>query len=165
MTARRWPQPAVARLSPAAAVVLAGLAAVVAAQGRVLLHDCVSAAGMLGPLGLRLSVLRDATDCPEGTYGLGTMSQGAVLLLSVAAPVAALYLLLTACGVGLSALVVRAARQVRLLVTRALRGALRAERPLPVRSRVRLQAGPVLPAWTERVLVGSIARRGPPAPA
>ena len=165
MTARRGPHLAASRLSLTTAVVLAGIAAVVGAQGRVLLHDCVSAAGMLGPLGLRLSVLRDATDCPEGTYGLGTMSQGAVVLLSVAAPVAALYLLLTACGVGLSALVVRAARQVRLLVTRALRGALRVERALPVRGRVRVQPGPVLPAWTGRVLVGSIARRGPPATA
>ena len=129
----------------------------------MLLHDCVSAAGVLGPLGLRLSVLRDAADCPEGTYGLGTMSQGAVVLLSVAAPVASLYLLLTVCGVGLSALLVRAARQVRLLVGRALRGALRAVRPLPVHGRVRLQPGPVVATWTERVLVGSIARRGPPA--
>ena len=166
MTARRGPHLAVPRLSLAVAVAFAGLAAVVAAQGRVLLHDCVSAAGVLGPLGLRLSVLRDAADCPEGTYGLGTMSQGAVVLLSVAAPVAALYLLLTACGVGLSALLVRAARQVRLLVGRApARRADVPSRPLPVRSRVRLQPGPVVPTWTGRVLVGSIARRGPPAPA
>ena len=162
MTARRGPLLAAPRLSLAAAVVLAGLAAVVAAQGRVLLHDCVSAAGVLGPLGLRLSVLRDAADCPEGTYGLGSMSQGAVVLLTVAAPVASLYLLLTVCGVGLSALLVRAARQVRLLVGRALRGAWRAVRPQPVPSRPSLQPGPVVATWTERVLVGGIARRGPP---
>ena len=92
------------------------------------------------------------------------MSQGAVVLLSVAAPVAALYLLLTVCGVGLSALLVRAARQVRLLVGRALRGASAAVRPLPVaRGGVGVPPGPAVPAWTERVLVGSIARRGPPA--
>jgi len=163
MTARRGPHLAASRLSLVVAVAFAGFAAVVAAHGRVLLHDCVSASGVLGPLGLRLSVLRDAADCPEGTYGLGAMSQGAVLLLSVAAPVASLYLLLTVCGVGLSALLVRAARQVRLLVGRALRGALRAVRPLPVHGRVRLQPGPVVATWTERVLVGSIARRGPPA--
>lgn len=164
MTARRGPHLAAARLSLGAAVVLAGLAAVVAAQGRVLLHDCVSAAGVLGPLGLRLSVLRDAADCPEGAYGLGAMSQGAVVLLSVAAPVAALYLLLTACGIGLSALLLRAARQVRQLAGRALRGALRAVPPLPVTARrgAGVPLGQVLPAWTERVLVGSIARRGPP---
>ncbi|WP_146931017.1 hypothetical protein [Cellulomonas xylanilytica] len=162
MTARRGPHRAAPRLSLVAAVAFAGLAAVVAAQGRVLLHDCVSAAGVLGPLGLRLSVLRDAADCPEGAYGLGTMSQGAVVLLSVAAPVAALYLLLTVCGVGLSALLVRAARQVRLLAGRALLGAVRAVRPLPVDARVPLLATAVIPAWTERVLAGSIARRGPP---
>jgi hypothetical protein len=165
MTARRGPHVAAPRLSVAAAAVLAGVAAVLAVHGRVLLHDCVSAAGVLGPLGLRLSVLRDAADCPEGAYGLGTMSQGAVVLLSVAAPVAALYLVLTACGVGLSALLVRAARQVRLLVGRALRGALRGARPLPVEGRVGVGVplGQAVPAWTGRVLVGSIARRGPPA--
>ncbi|KQY46000.1 hypothetical protein [Cellulomonas sp. Root137] len=163
MTARRGPHRAVARLSLVCAVVFAGLAAAVAAEGRVLLHDCVSAGGVLGPLGLRLSVLRDAADCPEGAYGLGTMSQGAVVLLSVAVPVAALYLLLTACGVGLSALLVRAAQQVRQLVGRALRGGLRGARPLPVAVRVRTVLQPVVPAWTDRVLVGSIARRGPPA--
>ena len=163
MTARRAPHHAVARLSTVAALAFAGLATVAAGQGRVLLHDCVSAAGVLGPLGLRLSVLQDAADCPEGAYGLGAVSQGAVLLLSVAAPVAALYLLLTVCGVGLSALLVRAARQVRRLVGRALRGGLRAARALPVAARVRVVPGPVVASWTERVLVGSIARRGPPA--
>lgn len=151
-----------ARLSLAAAVAFAGLAAVVAAQGRVLLHDCVSAGGALGPLGLRLSVLRDAADCPEGAYGLGTVSQGAVVLLSAAAPVVALYVLLTACGVGLSALLLRAARQVRALAGRALRGVLRTVRPLPVHARTRLLPGVVVPTWTERALVGGIARRGPP---
>ena len=165
MTARRGPLRASSRLSLVGAVLFAGLAAVVAAQGRVLLHDCVSAAGALGPLGLRLSVLRDATDCPEGAYGLGTVSQGAVVLLSVAAPVAALYLLLTACGVGLSALLVRAARQVRRLVGRTLRGGSRPARPLPVGARARLVPGAVATTWTERMLVSSIARRGPPAPA
>jgi len=165
MTARRGPHLAAPRLSLVAAAAFAGFAAVVAVHGRVLLHDCVSAGGVLGPLGLRLSVLRDAADCPEGAYGLGTMSQGAVVLLSVAAPVAALYLLITACGLGLSALLVRAARQVRLLVGRALRGALRTVRRLPVDGgvRVRLAPGRPVPAWTDRVLVGSIARRGPPA--
>ena len=163
MTVGRGPHLAVARLSLVAALAVAGLAAVVAAQGRVLLHDCVAAGGALGPLGLRLAVLRDAADCPEGAYGLGTVSQGAVVLLSVAVPVAALYLLLTVCGVGLSALLVRAARQVRRLVGRALRGGRPAPRPLPVAARARLTPQPVVASWTDRVLVGSIARRGPPA--
>ncbi|MBO3084997.1 hypothetical protein [Cellulomonas fengjieae] len=165
MTTRRGQHGAAARLSLVVPLVLAGLAAVVAGQGRVLLHDCVSAGGALGPLGLRLAVLRDAADCPEGAYGLGPMSQGAVVLLSVAVPVAALYLVLTACGIGLGALLVRAARQVRLLVGRALRGALRPARPLPVDTRVRLVPRAFVASWTERVLLGSIARRGPPTPA
>ncbi len=163
MTARRAPHRAAARLSPALAVVLAGVAALVAAQGRVLLHDCVSAGGALGPLALRLSVLRDATDCPDGAYGLGTVSQGAVVLLSVAVPVAALYLALTACGVGLATLLVRAAHQVRLLAGRALRGAVRAPRPLPVATRLRTVLTAVVPSWTERLTVAGIVQRGPPA--
>ena len=163
MTARRGQHRAPPRASLVAAIAIAGLAGVVAAYGRVLLHDCVSAGGVLGPLGLRLSVLRDAADCPEGTYGLGVMSRGAVVLLSVAVPVAALYLLLTVCGVGLSALLVRTARQVRLLVGRVLPGSLRAVRPLPVETLARLVPGPVVATWTERVPLGSIARRGPPA--
>ncbi|WP_456846963.1 hypothetical protein, partial [Cellulomonas sp. P5_C6] len=149
--------------SPVAALAVTAVAAALAAQGRVLLHDCVAAGGVLGPLGLRLSVLRDAADCPDGSYGLGAMSQGAVVLLSIAVPVAALYLLLAACGVGLSAVLVRAARQVRVLLGRAVPGRQASGRPLPVAARARLVPQPVAAAWTDRVLVGSIARRGPPA--
>lgn len=163
MTARRGPHLAASRLSPVVALAVTALAAAVVAQGRVLLHDCVAAGGALGPLGLRLSVLRDATDCPDGSYGLGTVSQGAVVLLSVAVPVAALYLLLTACGIGLTALLVRASRQVRLLLGRALPGLRGPARALPVARQVRHVPTTVAASWTERVLAGSIARRGPPA--
>ncbi|WP_456825383.1 hypothetical protein [Cellulomonas sp. P5_E12] len=164
MTARRGPHVAAARLAPVVGLVVAGLMAAVAAQGRVLLHDCVAAGGVLGPLGLRLAVLSDAADCPDGSYGLGSMSQGAVVLLSVAVPVAALYLLLTACGIGLTALLVRAARQVRLLLRRAVPG-LRAARALPVARRARLVASGVVAPRIERVLAGGVGRRGPPVAA
>jgi len=163
MTARRGPHLAVARLAPVAAVAVAALAATLAAQGRVLLHDCVAAGGALGPLGLRLSVLRDAADCPDGSYGLGAVSQGAVVLLSVAVPVAALYLLLTAFGVGLSALLVRAVRRVAELLGRALPRLRTVTAPHPLGDPPRLLSTSVAPARTDRVLVGSIARRGPPA--
>jgi len=149
----------------AAAAAATTLAVGFAAQGRVMLHDCVSSGGPLGALGLRLAVLQDAADCPAGTYGLGAMSRGAVVLLSVALPVLALYVLLTACGVGLSALLVRAARQARALVG----GVLPRLRPAAPASLVRLGTDPVpssrplLPSV--RVLVGCVARRGPPATA
>jgi hypothetical protein len=140
----------------------AAFTAGVAAQGRVVLHDCVSPGAAFGALGLRLAVLQDATDCPEGSYGLGGVSRGAVLLLSVALPVLVGYALLTACGVGLSALLVRAARQARALL-RSVLPHLRADAaPTP--------AGPPSPVANARpaaardwLLVGSIARRGPPS--
>ncbi|MEZ0446793.1 hypothetical protein [Cellulomonas sp. ICMP 17802] len=163
MTARRGPHLAASRLSPVAALAVTGLAAAVAAQGRVLLHDCVAAGGVLGPLGLRLSVLSDAADCPDGSYGLGGVSQGAVVLLSIAVPVAALYLTLAACGIGLTALLVRASRQVRQLLRRALPGLRGTVSAPPVARRVRQVLPVSAVSWTERVLLGSIARRGPPA--
>ena len=112
-------------------------------------------------MALRLAVLQDAADCPEGSYGMGTVSRGAVLLLSVALPVLVGYALLAACGVGLSALVVRAARQARVLL-RSVLPRLRAD----ATSTPRPTAAPA-PAGRSavpraRVLVGSIARRGPP---
>jgi hypothetical protein len=143
---------------------LAAFTAVVAAQGRVLLHDCVSTAGAFGSLGLRLAVLQDVADCPEGSYGLGGVSRGAVLLLSVALPVLVGYVLATACGLGVSALVVRAARQARAMLQAVLPRLATGSSPVPVRPglHVAVVRPPVPRAW---VLVGSIARRGPPAAA
>jgi len=135
--------------------------AAVAAQGRVILHDCVSSSGVFGSLGLRLAVLKDVADCPEGSYGLGGVSRGAVLLLSVALPVLVGYALLTACGVGLSALLVRAALRARSMLLAVL-PRLADDSPLaPVGSgaHVPVVRSPVLRA---RVLVGCVARRGPP---
>ncbi len=69
--------------------------------GRVVLHDCLVAEGPLAALGLRLAVLRSAVECPDGSFGFGATSQGAVLLLSVAVPVVLAHVVLSACGVGL----------------------------------------------------------------
>lgn len=132
----------------------------VALQGRVLLHDCVSTAGAFGSLGLRLDVLRDATDCPAGSYGLGGVPRGAVLLFSVALPVLVAYALLTACGVGLSTVVARAVRQARALLRAVLPQLTSHVGRVPEARSLIADARPVLAR--SRVLAGAIARRGPP---
>ncbi|WP_258724270.1 hypothetical protein [Cellulomonas sp. NS3] len=79
-------------------------------QGRLLLHPCVSADGPLGQLGVRLALLSSATDCPEGTLAVSdAATHGAILVLSVAAPVLVAHVVVAAFGAGLTALVVRAA--------------------------------------------------------
>lgn len=106
---------------PRALVAAAGLAALaalaLALSGRVLLHQCVAAVG-LGPWGVRMSVLQDAADCPDGTYAFGPAASGAVLLLSVAAPLVVAHLVLAAGGVGASVVVARAARTAARLLRR-----------------------------------------------
>jgi len=97
----RLPLAARAPFLGALAGVLAVLSVVLGVQGRVLLHQCVSAEGPLAALGVRMAVLRSASECPDGALGLGSVSTGAVLLLSVALPVVATHVLLTACGLGL----------------------------------------------------------------
>jgi hypothetical protein len=150
---------------PVLAVVVIALFTVgVVAQGRVVLHDCVRPGAAFGSLGLNLAVLQDAAECPEGSYGLGGVSRGAVLLLSVALPVLVGYVLLTACGVGLSALLVRTARQARALLRSVLPHLGLDAAPAPVRpTSLVTDARPSAPR--PRVLVGSIARRGPPVAA
>ncbi|WP_028046231.1 hypothetical protein [Cellulomonas sp. URHE0023] len=145
----------------AALGVLSLFTATVAAQGRVVLHDCVSPGGTFGALGLRLAVLQDVTDCPEGSYGLGGVSRGAVLLLSVALPVLVGYALLTAGGVGVSALLVRAVLQARAILVAVLPQLMTDASPVPGGLRATVPAGrPPVPRT--RVMVGCIARRGPP---
>ncbi|MCC2313824.1 hypothetical protein [Cellulomonas xiejunii] len=100
--------------------VLAVMSVVVGAQGRVLLHQCVSADGPLAALGVRMAVLRSASECPDGALGLGPVSTGAVLLLSVALPVVATHVLLTACGLGLGVVVRRAVTAVVALLASGL---------------------------------------------
>lgn len=98
------------------AVLLCVLSVVLAAHGRVLLHQCVVADGPFASLGVRMAVLRSAAECPDGTLGLGVASTGAVLLLSVAVPVVVVHLLLAACGLGLGVALRRGAVAVAALL-------------------------------------------------
>ena len=141
---------------------LALASVVIGVQGRVLLHQCVVAEGPLAALGLRMAVLRSASECPDGTLGLGAASHGAVLLLSVAVPVVAAHLLLAACGLGLGVAARRAAGVVRELLASRLVPA--AAAPVPV-----LTARPAAPTSLVAVLVRhdrghdpARPRRGPP---
>ncbi len=87
---------------------------------RVVVHQCVTAEGPLAFVGVRLSLLRGVADCPDGTLGLVPgVPQGAVLVLSMAVPVAAAHLSFGALGLGLVAVVARAADSVRRLLAAA----------------------------------------------
>ncbi len=152
---------------PRAAVAAAGLAALagllLAASGRVLLHQCVAAVG-LSPLGVRLSVLQDAADCPDGTYAFGPAAGGAVLLLSVTMPLLVAHLVLTAGGAGLGVVLARAARGVAGLLHR---WAVRVGAPVGVVV-ARHAARPVerdLVRLRSRLLVVGLPVRGPPVAA
>ncbi|MDM7830486.1 hypothetical protein [Cellulomonas edaphi] len=160
MTARRRPVAAAAR--PALAVALATTALVVAglmaASTRLLLHGCVQA-DALGAAGLRLAVLRRVADCPDGTLGAGPT---ALVLLSVALPVLAAYVVLAIGGLGAVAAVARLARLVGRLV---LPSVARSDRPTVAVERRPLVLVPLVARPVARVLVGGIARRGPPVAA
>ncbi|WP_448631272.1 hypothetical protein [Cellulomonas soli] len=167
MHTRRAPSGVPARRAPlvlAGGIALAAAVAVGAAtQGRLLLHGCLPG-DAFGTFGLRLALLRDAADCPAGTYGMGAASRGAVVLLSVALPVLVLHLVLAACGLGLLVLGRRALQalgQVLRDVAGRVRGRLR---PAPLGRGTR----PVLPAVVVprvRARAGLLtwSHRGPPA--
>lgn len=155
-----------ARLRPhvvgALGTVLAVLSVVLGTQGRVLLHQCVTADGPLAALGVRMAVLRSAAECPEGALGLGAASTGAVVLLSVALPVLATHLLLAACGLGLGVVTRRLAVAVRALLAAVL--APRADmvaRPAVVRGRAPAPA-PRAHVRRDRGHDPARPRRGPP---
>ncbi|UZN04058.1 hypothetical protein [Cellulomonas sp. S1-8] len=105
-----------AHLLGALGAALALASVVLGVQGRVLLHHCVTADGPLAALGVRMAVLRSAAECPDGAFGLGATAHGAVLLLSVAVPVLAVHVLLTACGLGLGVVTRRAVTTVVALL-------------------------------------------------
>lgn len=151
------------RALAALGVLLAVAAVAVAAEGRVLLHQCLTADGPLGALGVRLAVLRSTVECPEGTLGLGTASQGAVLLLSVALPVVGAHLLLAAGGLGLGVVVRRGAAVVRALVASRLVPLVAVPAPalVPVRRAALVPA--VGPPLVGRALDPARPHRGPPA--
>lgn len=134
------------RLGGILAGALTVAAVAVPAQGRVLVHRCVEAGGSWDDVAIRLALLRDASWCPDGSLGLGAAPTGVVVLLSVALPVLAVHLLAAASGIGLGALVVRAARVVARLVVRPI-----------LLSRV-----PAVPVPRHRVLVAHVAEARPP---
>ncbi|GIG22552.1 hypothetical protein Cch01nite_32760 [Cellulomonas chitinilytica] len=154
----RLPHPVLTGLAVALCPAV-GLA--LAAQGRVLLHQCLPAGG-LGPWGVGLAVLRDASECPDGSYALGSVASGAVVLLSVAVPVLVAHLLAALCGVGLSAAVLGALRAVPRFLRTLVRRTVDEPAAVVVRgARMRVAAVPVRPH--ARLLVVHLPVRGPPA--
>ncbi|WP_138067018.1 hypothetical protein [Cellulomonas rhizosphaerae] len=164
MTARRRPVAAAAR--PAIAVALGSLAllfgTLATASSRLLLQGCVDAHGAAGVLGMRLAVLRRATDCPDGTLGAGPTSTSAVLLLSIALPMLLAYAALGIGGFGALTVVARVGAVLRQLVRRAVA---RAPRVHVVVARALNFPGHLVARPVGRVLVAGIARRGPPVAA
>lgn len=156
------PSAARAHLLGLLGVLLSVASVVLGVQGRVLLHQCLAAEGPLAALGMRLAVLRSAAECPEGAVGLGTTSQGAVVLLSVALPVLAAHVLLAACGLGLGAAARRGAATVRALLAARL-VARTPVAPVVVPARVRVTADVAVRVPAGRVLDPARPHRGPPA--
>jgi len=157
----------VRRARPAAVVALGAALAfasvVLVTQGRVLLHQCVVADGPFAALGVRLALLRSASECPDGTLGLGSASQGAVLLLSVTAPLLATHLLLTVCGLSLGAVARRGVAVAVAVASRLLPA-------VPALGAAGLPAGVDVPLQDRRPTLRrdrghdpARPRRGPPA--
>lgn len=150
------------RTALAAALALAAVA--VSSQGHVLLHRCVQAGGSWTDSALSLALLRDTTSCPDGSLGLGALPSGAIVVMSVALPVVAGWVLAAALGISLGAVVVRAARLVVGLVGRWVHLPRRGS-ALPVADRTPAVA--VMPAAPPTALGLLLARphRAPPLPA
>jgi hypothetical protein len=145
--------------------VLAVVSVALGAQGRVLLHQCVSAEGPLAALGVRMAVLRSAAECPDGALGLGAVPAGAVLLLSVALPVVATHVLLTACGLGLGVVARRGvAAVVGLLASRLVPPVAVAGLPAVPSRPGTPTSGVAVRVRRDRGHDPARPRRGPPAP-
>jgi hypothetical protein len=151
------------RGGPALASLLTVAAIAVSVQGHVLLHRCVEAGGSWAGVAVRLALLRDVPACPDGTLGLGAMPRGAIVLLSVALPALAAWVLTGALGISLSALVVRAVRVVITLVGRWVR--LPRSEALPVADRAPARAATSPAPRPPLVLLVARPHRGPPLPA
>jgi hypothetical protein len=131
---------------------------------RVVVHQCLRLDGPIGVLGLRMQLLQDVADCPDGTLALMPGApQGMVLAFSLALPVLAGWTALGAVGATLTTLVVRAARTA----LRVLRSVVR-HLPAPPAPRPVAGAGSSLvPVRWERVALPAVLgprhpRRGPP---
>ena len=150
------------RTALAAALALAAL--VVSSQGHLLLHRCVPAGGSWTGSALSLALLRDTTSCPDGSLGLGALPSGAIVVMSIALPVVAGWVLAAALGLSLGAAVVRAAQLVVGLVGRWVRLPHRTA-TLPVPDRTPAPATiPVAPRPALGLLVAR-PHRAPPLPA
>jgi hypothetical protein len=89
--------------------------------------------------------------------------RGAVVLLSVALPVLVAHVLLAACGLSLSALVVRGVRVVAGLLGRWVR--VPRARALPVPGRLPRAVVPPVPVRPASLLLVARPHRAPPLPA
>ncbi|WP_407344618.1 hypothetical protein [Pengzhenrongella phosphoraccumulans] len=128
-----------------------GLGAVVVTRTQFALHACLPGEGPVGWLGLRLALLRDSVDCPEGTLALGgSASRSALVVVSVALPTLLVHLVAAVCGASLSALLARAASGIRVVLRAAWRVLPGVPRAPGVRSR----------RVIGRVLVGVLRRAG-----
>jgi hypothetical protein len=150
-------------LLTAVASLLALGAALWLGAARTVVHHCLTIDGPLALLGVRLTLLRDAADCPTGTLALTpAASHGAVLALGLVLPVAAAHAALGAVGLGLAALLLRASRTARAVLGSVVRALPRPTAPRPVRA---ARLAPVWRAGSPRPAVLARAlhpHRGPP---
>lgn len=153
---------------PAVLAALASVAVLVTGTwlgaARVIVHQCLRIDGPVGLLGLRLQLLQDAADCPDGTLAVTPgVPQGAVLAFSLALPVLAAWTVLAAVGTALVAVVLR----FGATALRVLRSVVRHLPVAPAAHPVADRSGAtVLPRW-ERVPASAAPgprhpRRGPP---
>ncbi|WP_066585488.1 hypothetical protein [Cellulomonas timonensis] len=153
-----------ARDVSALTVVLIGAVALtrVIVGGRVLLHACTSADGPLAMLGVRLALLQGSADCPDGSLAMDPAgAHRAVLVMSLAVPVLAAHAALGACGIGLTALLVRVVTAAGHLLRAVLHRLPRPSAPhVLTRALSAAAAGPV--ARLRSVRLASPPRRGPP---
>lgn len=153
-------------LAPRLAAVVSGLA-LLAGVGlgvaRTLVHQCVHLDGPLALLGVRLTLVQDAADCPTGTLALAPApAHGALLAIGLVVPVIAAHTALLALGTGLLAWSLRVARGTRAVLTAAVRSALRPG-PRAVAAPRRLAPVVGAPARRARSLVHVVhPHRGPP---
>ena len=147
--------------APALAVLalLATAGALLAQQGTVLVHQCVSA-GALGRLGLSLALLRTDAVCPAGTVGVGDGRRVVGVVVAVALPVLVAHLAGAVLGIGAAS-----------RLNRVLGALVAAVRALPARvAEPRTPSvAPALPVDVPVRLPGTLGlaavpwRRGPPA--
>jgi len=91
--------------------------AIIATHGRLVLHQCVSSDGLLGPLGMRVALLGASVDCPDGAVGLTPVARtGVVLVLSLALPAVLAHAALAVGGIGLTAALSRVTASVTALL-------------------------------------------------